>query len=48
MSFLTGLFGMNVGGLPWTDWTFGFLAISAVMAVIGIGLYLLFRARKWL
>jgi len=47
LGFLTGLFGMNVGGLPWTDWDYGFLALSAVMAVIGVGLYLLFRARKW-
>ncbi|MEM6407935.1 MAG: zinc transporter ZntB [Pseudomonadota bacterium] len=48
LGFLTGLFGMNVGGLPWVDWPWGFLAISAIMAVIGIGLYWLFRASKWL
>lgn len=47
LGFLTGLFGMNVGGLPWTDWQHGFLALSGVMALIGIGLYLLFRMRKW-
>ncbi|MCY4333795.1 MAG: zinc transporter ZntB [Litoreibacter sp.] len=48
LGFLTGLFGMNVGGMPWTAWPWGFLAISGIMAIIGIGLYLLFRARNWL
>ncbi|WP_298357386.1 zinc transporter ZntB [uncultured Litoreibacter sp.] len=47
LGFLTGLFGMNVGGLPWTEWKHGFAVVSIVMGVIGLGLYLLFRARKW-
>ncbi len=47
LGFLTGLFGMNVGGLPWSDWDSGFLALSGVMALIGVGLYVLFRAKKW-
>lgn len=47
LGFLTGLFGMNVGGLPWADWEHGFLALSGVMAAIGVGLFVLFRAKKW-
>lgn len=47
LGFLTGLFGMNVGGLPWVDWAHGFIALTGIMAVIGLALFVLFRAKKW-
>ena len=43
ISFLTGLFGMNVGGLPLEQNPFGFAIIVAAMAVILILELLIFR-----
>lgn len=47
LGFLTGLFGMNVAGLPGTQWPFAFLVLSLLMGGVGVGLFLLFRALKW-
>ncbi len=47
LGFLTGLFGMNVAGLPGTQWPYAFAALSGLMLIIGFGLYLLFRLLKW-
>lgn len=48
LSFLTGLMGMNVAGLPGTvsPWSFWIL-ILLMLAVAGL-ILLIFRARKWL
>ncbi len=48
LSFITGLLGMNVGGIPGIENPRGFLASLAVMVVSGIGLLAFFRAKKWL
>jgi len=48
LSFLTGLMGMNVAGLPGTVNHRAFGIIVALMALIAILILLLFRARKWL
>ena len=48
ISFVTGLFGMNVGGLPWMDTTLGFIFVSGIMAVISTGIIVYFMTRKWL
>lgn len=48
LTFVTGLLGMNVAGLPGTEsrWSF---AISAVaMVLLGVGLTLFFRWKKWI
>jgi zinc transporter len=48
LSFLTGLMGMNVAGLPGTEnsWAFGIIVV--LMTLIAVLILLLFRARKWL
>lgn len=48
ISFLTGLFGMNVGGLPMLENDAGFVYVSAVMGSISIGTIIFFLTRKWL
>ncbi len=41
ITFLTGLMGMNVGGLPWASSDFGFvLFLSVLFVVVSIELYL--------
>lgn len=48
MTFITGLFGMNVAGLPGTENPYGFVYSAVVMLVSGIGLIAYFRWRKWI
>lgn len=48
LTFVTGMLGMNVAGLPGTVNPKGFVFSSIVMVVLGIGLVLYFRWRKWI
>jgi zinc transporter len=48
LSFLTGLFGMNVAGLPGLENPAAFTWLLLMMASIGGGILLLFRWKKWL
>lgn len=48
MSFLTGLLGINVGGIPGADSSYGFLVACLLMVLVGVGQWLLFRRLRWL
>jgi zinc transporter len=48
LGFLTGLFGINVGGMPGIESAFGFWAVTVSSALLGVVLYLVFRFLKWL
>ena len=48
LGFLTGLFGINVGGMPLIENPFGFWIVSLASALMGVGLFALFRKMKWL
>jgi len=48
LGFLTGLFGMNVAGLPGTEWPLAFAALSGAMIAVAIALIVWFRAKGWL
>jgi zinc transporter len=48
LTFITGLLGMNVGGLPGLENSAGFTWSIVVMLVAGAGLWLFFRWKKWL
>ena len=48
LGFLTGLFGINVGGMPWVEANFGFALVSVGSFLIGLILFLIFRHLKWL
>ncbi len=47
LGFLTGLFGVNVAGMPGIDtpWAFAVLAVGS--AAIGVALYPMFRLMRW-
>jgi zinc transporter len=48
LTFISGLLGMNVGGIPWADSPIGFVGIVAICVVI-VGLMLVyFRRKRWL
>jgi zinc transporter len=48
LSFLTGVFGMNVGGLPGLENPDAFLWLSGMMLVLAAGILLGFRLQRWL
>lgn len=48
LSFLTGLFGMNVAGLPGLEDPMAFNWLMLMMAMIGGGILVLFRWKRWL
>lgn len=48
LTFVTGLLGMNVGGLPGVDSAGGFMASVVVMVLLGAALLAFFRWKKWL
>jgi zinc transporter len=48
LTFITGLLGMNVAGLPGTENPYGFIYSALIMVASLAGLVLYFRSRKWL
>lgn len=48
LGFLTGLFGINVGGMPGVDSASAFWIVALVCALLGGGLLVIFRMIKWL
>lgn len=48
LSFLTGLFGVNVAGMPGMESPSAFWLLTAASIVSGILLYLIFKFAKWL
>jgi len=48
LGLLTGLLGINVGGIPGTENEWAFTLVSLVLMAIAIGLVVWFRKIKWL
>jgi len=48
LSFVAGLYGMNFLFMPELQWRYGYFAVLGVMLVIGGGMLLFFRRKKWL
>jgi zinc transporter len=48
LSFLTGLLGINVGGIPLSENPWGFVGVVVVLLVLMVLQALLFRWRRWL
>lgn len=47
LSLLTGLLGINVGGIPGEKWPWSFTAVTAGIFVLGIVEYWLLKKLKW-
>jgi len=48
LGFLTGLFGINVGGIPGAENPWGFAAFCLVVMAVGMGIVLFFKRSRWL
>jgi zinc transporter len=47
LSFLTGLFGINVGGIPGSEHPYAFPVFVGSLSIVAFGLILLFKKKKW-
>lgn len=47
MSFLTGLLGINMGGIPGSESPYGFLYASLLVLALALGQWWLFRRLRW-
>lgn len=47
LGFLTGLFGVNLAGMPGGNWPGAFAALCAGTAVLGVALWFFFRWKRW-
>ena len=47
MTFVTGLFGMNVGGIPLATSEFGFAIATFALLFLGVALAFLLKRMKW-
>ncbi len=48
LGFLTGLFGVNVAGMPGTETEAAFWVLASFSAISGVVLFLIFKLAKWL
>ncbi|NIE73729.1 zinc transporter ZntB [Pantoea sp. Tr-811] len=47
MSFLTGLLGINVGGIPGSSSPYGFLVACLIVLALAVGQWWMFRRLRW-
>jgi zinc transporter len=47
LGFLTGMFGINVGGVPFAEDPMGFIEISLILIAVVIAQVVIFRFKKW-
>lgn len=48
MSFVTGLLGVNVGGIPWAESDWGFAWVAGLIALLVLVQVVVFRRLRWL
>jgi len=48
LTFIVGLYGMNFKYMPELSWTYGYLYVWIVLIVVGIGMWLIFKWKKWI
>jgi len=48
LTFVAGVYGMNFEFMPELTWRWGYFALLAVMALIGISLVFYFKRKRWL
>ncbi len=47
LTFVVGIYGMNFDYMPELRWRWGYFAILAIMAVIGVAMLAYFKRKKW-
>jgi zinc transporter len=47
LTFMVSALGMNVGGIPFAEHPSGFLAVVGLLGLLGFGIWLWLRGRRW-
>ncbi len=47
-TLIAGLYGMNFENIPFVQWQFGWVLIAAVIVIVDIIIYIMFKRRRWL
>ncbi len=47
LSFIVGLYGMNVSGVPEYTWSFGYAYVWGLLIVVTLIMYVFFKRKKW-
>jgi len=47
LTFIAGIYGMNFVHMPELNWRYGYLGALLLMLVVGIGMLIYFKKRKW-
>jgi magnesium transporter len=47
LTFIVGVYGMNFHFMPELSWRYGYFIVWGFMAMIGLGMILFFKRRKW-
>ena len=48
LTFIAGVYGMNFPNMPELQWRYGYHAIMSIMGVVGVGMFLFFKRKKYL
>ena len=48
LTFITGIYGMNFRYMPEIRWNWGYPAVLFIMIVIGVGMLIYFKKKKWM
>jgi len=48
LTFITGLLGINVGGIPGANYEMAFYMVAGFLFIVGILLVMIFRWRRWM
>lgn len=48
LGLISGMFGINVGGMPWTEAASGFWIVTAIVVIIAIIQMIIFKILKWI
>lgn len=48
LSFLAGLYGMNFKNMPELNYQYGYFILLGVMAILVVGMFIIFKKKKWL
>ena len=48
LTFIAGIYGMNFEFMPELKWKWGYFTLLGGMAVVGFGMLIYFRRKKWM
>ena len=48
LGFITGLLGVNVGGIPGTNWHYGFLVVCSLLCLLFVFQILYLKIKRWI